>query len=240
MLNSLTSQERLIFSVAGTVNGARRSVPIALGVFAYGTVFGVLSQQAGLSLAESLLMSGLVFAGASQFVALQLWVMPLPVSTILLTTLAVNLRHLLMSAALSPWFLKLNPAAAYGSLFFLNDESWALTMAEFAKGKRNGAFLFGSGLIVFMAWLSATGLGRALSGTLQDPARWGLDFAFTAVFIALLISLWKGKTDLLPWVVAAVVSVAAAQWLPGQWYILLGGLVGSLVGSLVGAVSHAD
>jgi predicted branched-subunit amino acid permease len=54
---------------------------------------------------------------------------------------------------------------------------------------------------------------------------------FTAVFTALLVGLWKGKTDLLPWAVAAGVAVAAAQWLPGKWYILLGGLAGSLVGA---------
>ena len=111
------------FDRPGLIYGARRSLPLALGVFVYGTVFGVLAQQAGLSLLEALLMSGFVFAGASQFVAVGLWATPLPVAAIIFTTLIINLRHLLMSAALSPWFLRLPPAAAYGSLFFLNDES---------------------------------------------------------------------------------------------------------------------
>ena len=220
------------FTRRGVLEGLRTSIPVALGVFAYGLVFGVLARQAHLSSAEALLMSGLVFAGASQFIALGLWATPLPVGAIILTTLIVNLRHVLMGAALRPWFARLSPLATYGSAFFISDESWALTMGQFARGKRNGAFLLGSGVAIFVAWLSATLVGRTLGGIVSDPARWGLDFAFTAVFIALLVGLWKGKGDLLPWAVAAVVAAGAAHWLPGKWYILLGGIAGSLVGAL--------
>src|SRR2546423_7046968 len=146
-------EEAITFDLAGVLAGARRCLPVALSVFAYGTVFGVLSRQAGLSLPETLLMSGLVFAGSAQFVALGLWAAPLPLGTLVLTTLIINLRHLLMGAALRPWFARLSPAARYGSLFFLTDENWALTMAEYARGGRNGAFLLGRGLAPFHAWL---------------------------------------------------------------------------------------
>ncbi|GHO57587.1 hypothetical protein KSB_60620 [Ktedonobacter robiniae] len=54
----------------------------------------------------------------------------------------------------------------------------------------------------------------------------------TAVFVALLAGFWKGKGDLLPWGIAAVVAVASAHLLPGKWYILLGALAGSIVGGL--------
>jgi len=87
--------------LSGVRAGSRRSLPIALSVFTYGVSFGVLARQAGLSLVESCLMSSLVFAGASQFVALSLWHSPLLIATIIFTTLVVNLRHILMSAALS-------------------------------------------------------------------------------------------------------------------------------------------
>jgi 4-azaleucine resistance transporter AzlC len=226
------NREHVTFDLAGARAGARRSIPIALSIFVYGLVFGVLARQAGLSIIECLLMSGLVFAGASQFVALGLWISPLPVVTIILTTLIVNLRHLLMGAALRPWLSRLPATRAYGTLFFLNDESWALTMGEFARGGRNAAFLLGSGLAAFAAWSGATLVGRTAGSALQDPARWGLDFAFTAVFIALLVGLWKGKSDLLPWAVATIVAVITARWLPGKWYILLGGLAGSLAGAV--------
>jgi predicted branched-subunit amino acid permease len=109
-------------------------------------------------------------------------------------------------------------------------------MGEFDKGKRNAAFLLGSGLVLFIAWVGSTVVGRALGNLIHDPARWGLDFTFTAVFISLLVGLWKGKSDLLPWVVAAIVAVVTAHWLPGKWCILLGGLAGSVAG----VVRHAD
>ncbi|MGC7880000.1 AzlC family ABC transporter permease [Desulforudis sp. 1031] len=237
MLRPARSQDQSLkdpvtFSLSGALAGFRKSVPIALSVFAYGLVFGVLARQAGLSLAESVLMSGLVFAGASQFAVLGLWASPLPIGTIVLTTAIINLRHLLMGAVLYPWFSRLRPAAAYLTSFFIVDESWALTMGEHARGCRDAAFLLGSGIALFLAWVGATVAGGMVGDVLQDPSRWGLDFAFTAVFIALLVGFWKGKADLLPWVVAAVVAAVAAELLPGKWYILLGGLAGSLTGAM--------
>jgi len=229
------TQDEVTFTRAGVVAGFRRTIPVALSIFTYGLVFGVLSRQAGLSPLEAVLMSAIVFAGASQFVALGLWAVPLPWLAIIVTTLIVNLRHLLMGAAIGPWFRRLPPAQAYGSIFFLSDESWALTMAEFARGSRNGAFLLGSGIAAFIGWVSSTLVGQLLGSALSDRdlAQWGLDFAFTAVFIALLAGLWKGKSDLLPWAVAAVVALVAWAALPGtKWYIVLGGLAGSLAGAL--------
>jgi 4-azaleucine resistance transporter AzlC len=228
-------EEATTFTRSGAWRGARRTLPLVVSVFAVGVVFGALARQAGLSLLESLLMSGLVFAGASQFVALGLWAAPLPVATIVLTTLVVNLRHLLMGAALRPRLAQLSPLKAYGSVFFMSDESWALATGDFAAGRRDAAFLLGSGLALFCSWLGATLIGSVAGAWLGDPARWGLDFAFTAAFVALLAGMWKGKADVLPWALAAAVALAAAHWLPGKWYILLGGLAGSIAG----AVRHA-
>ena len=218
------------FTATGARLGARRSLPLAMSVFAYGAVFGVLARQAGLSTAEAVLMSGVVTAGAAQFVTLGLWTSPLPVALIVATTLMVNLRHLLMGASLRPWFARLSRPLAYGSLHFLSDESWALTMREFAAGRRDGAVLLGSGCVLTVAWVAATAVGHLAGTALGNPARWGLDFAFTAAFVALLVGTWRGKTDVAPWLVAAAVAVTAAAWLPGTWHILLGGLAGSLVG----------
>ncbi len=233
---SSPSVEHVTFDLQGVLAGARRILPLALGDAAYGLVFGVLAQQAKLSILEVFLMSGLVFAGSAQLIVLSLWSMPLPIGTILLTTLIVNLRNLLMGAAISPWFLRLSPFKAYTTIFFLADENWALTMGEFAKGKRNAAFLLGSGLVLFIVWVSSTVAGRVLGSVVHDPTRWGLDFIFTAVFLSLLVGLWKGRSDILPWIVAATVAVAAAHYLPGKWYILLG----ALAGSITGVVRHAE
>ncbi len=228
--------ERVTFTVGGGLVGARQSIPLALSVFAYGTVFGVLARQTGMSLVEAITMSGVVCAGSAQLIVLDLWAAPLPILTIVLTTLVVNLRHLLMGAALRPWFSQLSAPQAYISAFFMGDENWALTMREFAAGRNDRAFLLGSGLALFIAWLGATATGYVMGTMVQNPARLGLDFAFPAVLVALLAGMWRGKSDLCPWAVAAGVAALTAQWLPGKWYILLGGLAGSMVG----AASHAD
>ncbi len=234
--NDSITNARITFALSGVLLGAKRTIPIAISAFTIGIVFGVLARQARLSVVDALLMSGLVYAGASQFVALSLWTtIPFPVTTIIVTTFIVNMRHLLMGASLRPWFTKLSPWKVYLSVFFMVDESWAMTMSDFARGGRDAGFLFGSGLILYLAWVSSTIIGRTIGAWIQNPAQWGLDFAFTAVFTALLVGMWKGKSNLLPWIVAAVVAVAAAHWLPGKWYILLGGIVGSVAGAFTDA-----
>lgn len=222
----------ILCTPAGAMAGARRALPLGVSVFAVGAVFGVLARQVGLGLPGALLMSALVFAGSAQFVALGLWAAPLPVVAIVLTTLVVNLRHVLMGAALRPWLGRLPAALAYTLAFFMVDESWALTMGDLAAGGRDLAFLAGSGALLFVAWVGATLVGVTVGAALGDPAHWGLDFAFTAAFVALLVGMWRGTRDVAPWAVAAVVALAAAHWLPGKWYILLGGLAGSVAGAV--------
>lgn len=220
------------FTLSGALRGARVCAPIEASGFAIGLVFGVLARQAGLGAGEAALMSALVFAGAAQFVVMGLWTSPVPIATVVVATLIVNLRHLLMGAALAPHFKGLSRLKAYGSVYFMADENWAMAMGEFGKGRRDAAFLIGGGLFMCASWTISTLIGASLGNAISDPARWGLDFAFTAIFLALLCGMWRGRRDLLPWIVAAAVAVAAERWLPGQWYILLGGLAGSLVGAV--------
>ena len=234
--NEATTNETMTFTLSGVLLGMKRAIPVAISVSAVGLVFGVLAGQARLSVLNTTLMSGLVYAGASQFVALSLWTaIPFPMITIILTTFIVNMRHMLMGASLRPWFAKLSPWKVYLSVFFMVDESWALTIGDLAKGGRDAGFLLGSGFMLYLAWVSSTLIGRTVGALIQNPAQWGLDFAITAVFTALLVGMWKGKSNLLPWIVAAVVALAAAHWLPGKWYILLGGVAGSIVGAFTDA-----
>ncbi len=216
--------------------GARRCLPIAVSVAAYGVVWGVLARQAGLGLGEVVLMSALVFAGSAQFVALDMWTASaaaLPVGALVLATLVVNLRLVLMSATLRPLFAGMRWRRALPQMFFVTDENWALTMGGAEGRHRNAPFLIGSGLVIYLAWVGSTVTGRLLGTAFADPARWGLDFAFTATFLALLIGMWRGRSDLLPWLAAAAAATAASIWLPGKWYILVGGLVGSFVGAFL-------
>lgn len=226
--------EPVTFTRAGLLQGALKILPIALGDVPFAIVLGVLARQAGLSTVEVTLMSALVFAGASQLIAVGLWAAPVPALTIVLTTLIVNLRHLLMGAALRPWFARLNPLKTYTSAHFMTDENWALSIRYFKDGGRDAAFLLGSGLVMFVMWVSCTAFGHLLGAGIssQDLVTWGIDFIVVAVFTALTVSLWRGNVDLLPWLVAAGVSLGAYLLLPGtRWYILLGGLAGSIVGA---------
>jgi 4-azaleucine resistance transporter AzlC len=223
------------FTMAGAVRGFRRCLPLGLSVFAYGLVFGVLAVQAGLSAIQAGAMSLTTFAGASQLMVLEFWGPTLPVTGIVLTTFIVNLRHVLMGAALRDWLTGMPPWKAYGSLFFMTDESWALSMSELADGGRDAAFLLGSGLCIYLFWFLATCLGASsgffLGTAMADPARFGLDFAFTAVFISLLIFFWRGRRDLPVWLVAGGAAWIGFLVLPGKWYILCGGMGGGLYGA---------
>ncbi len=121
------------------------------------------------------------------------------------------------------------PLRRYASAFFLTDESWALALREGPGSALDGPFLLGSGLPLFASWVLATATGHLAGAGVRDPARWGLDFAFPALVVAILAGLWCGRATLVPWGVAALVSLAAFVWLPGPWYVLLGGLAGTLV-----------
>lgn len=220
------------FDRAGLARGLLKISPLALGVFFYGVLFGVLAGQAGLSLAQASGMSVLVFAGAAQLISLDLWIEPLPVAALVATVLAVNLRHVLMSASLHPWLSRISPLKAYGSLFFMVDESWALSLAEMQRGERSASFLIGAGLGVFITWNAGTVLGFTAGELLPPPESIGLDFAFTAMFIGLMALFWKGVSDLPPWLVAAAAALLSEALLPGKWYIVIGGLAGSLAGAM--------
>jgi predicted branched-subunit amino acid permease len=137
-----------------------------------------------------------------------------------------------MAAALRDLFQQTRRAAALAAVFLVNDESWALTMGEVARGGANVSFLVGSALVLYVAWFSSTVVGRMIGTAIGDPSRWGIDFAFTATFLALLMGMLRGKRDLLPWAVSAAVAIAASLYLPGKWYILLGGLAGATAGAL--------
>lgn len=222
------------FTRSGAIAGARQGLPLAASIFLVGMVFGVLARHAGLTVAEALLMSLIVFAGASQFVAVGLWAGPVPIAAIVLTTLIVNLRHVLLGAALRPWFRDLSRLRTYSSLFFMVDESWALTIGQVRAGAEDRAFLIGAGSLMYLAWVSSTAIGYLAGSAMGDLSRWGLDFAITAVFTALLVGMWRGRSDLWPWLVSAAVAVITWRLLPGTWYIVCGAVSGTATGALIG------
>lgn len=212
----------------------RTFVPLGISIAAYGLVWGVLAGQAGLSVLEVALMSGIVFAGASQFVALDMWEPgSLPILSIIVATAIVNLRFLLMTGTLRPLVAHLPRWQAILAVAGTSDEQWALTMARMRDGQGTVGFLLGATALSWISWTGSTLVGRIVGALIDDPAKYGLDFAFTATFLALLLGMWKGRTDIVPWLVGALAAIAASRLIEGNWYIVIGGLVGSFAGAVV-------
>ncbi len=203
------------------------NLPVAASVAAYGSVLGVLAAQKNISWFELLLMNITIFAGSAQFVMVEMWTPPLPIFEITLAVLVMNLRYLLIGASLNSLFQGSSLIRKLATIHLTADENWAITMAAYRQGKATPAFLFGGGLCLMAAWCGGTLLGHRLGAVLSDPEVYALDFAFIAVFLVLALGLWRGKQDGIPWIVAAALAIVAERWLPGKWYILIGGVGGA-------------
>ena len=216
--------------------GAREIVPLAIGVAIYGLAFGLLAAQAGFSSAGVGVMGGAVFAGGSQIVAAQRLVAGAGAATAAIAGLALNLRLLLVTASVRdvfagrPWW-----QIALGA-HLCTDENWALMLAQRARGRTLGYwYLVGGGLCLMAVWCASTVAGVAFARAIPNPATLGVDFAFTAAFIAIARSLWKGRSDVLPWLTAAGVVAVAVRLLglEPSWSLVIGGVAGAAVASVV-------
>jgi 4-azaleucine resistance transporter AzlC len=220
---------------AAFIAGALRCAPVALGVLAYGLVFGALAEQAGLSFGETAFMSAVVYSGSAQFVALGIWTLPPPVLALALATFLVNFRFFLMAATMGRVLKGWSRPAVLAVLPWVTDENWAITMAE-GERRHWGAFFLGTGAMLYVTWPTASLLGHALGAVVTDPKRWGFDFAFTAVFMTLAVSLARKHRAPLVWIASAVGAFLADRLLAGS---MLGNSAPVLVGGLAGALAAA-
>jgi 4-azaleucine resistance transporter AzlC len=219
------------FTAAGVWRGCVEIAPLAAFAVPFGIAFGVAATAKGVSADISLLMSLMICAGASQFAALDLWYAPLPLTMLALTTLAVNGRYILAGAALAPWLLRVPLLQRFASLIFLSDANFAQAMAARERGETDAGTLFGSGLVLWIAWVAGTAIGVLAGTLLGDLTRFGFDAVMVVYFAAVVTGQWKGRLDLFPWLAAAAVALAGAQLLPPGWHIVAGGLAGGIVGA---------
>jgi 4-azaleucine resistance transporter AzlC len=211
--------------------GVRDITPFAVGVFVYGLAFGLLAAQAGFTPLQIGVMGAIVFAGSSQIVATQQWMTGEGAVAAVAAGLALNLRLLLVTASIRDVFARRSFWQTALGAHFSTDENWALMLAARANGRKVGyAYLIGGGLCLIVVWCAATVLGLVFAAAIPEPKALGMDFAFTAAFIAIARSLWTGRRDLLPWFVslAVVVGVKLAG-APASWTLLLGGISGAAV-----------
>ncbi|MFD2263952.1 AzlC family ABC transporter permease [Lacibacterium aquatile] len=225
--------ETVEFTLKGGWRGAKTALQMVLAYIPWGGTIGVLAQANGLSFAEAMLMSALMFAGSAQVLALSIWVHPLPFLALTISTFSVNLRFALMGPVLAPWFDKISGWRLWGSLFVLADQNWALSVAELRKGGRDAGFMLGSGIILWTTWVVVTGLGYQLGAVLKPEAGHPAFFAALAVFCAMLVTMWRGLGDLLPWVTSGIVAIIVSKLLPGtSWHIVIGAISGCAIAIL--------
>jgi predicted branched-subunit amino acid permease len=174
----------------------------------------------------------MVFAGASQFAAIELWREPLPWLLILVTVGVVNARHLLYGAALYPWLQSLPAHKRYPIMGMMTDTSWAHTMSAIQNSERDAGVLVGSGLSLWLVWWVATWVGATFGASIGNPKTFGLDAVMIGFFAATLVTLWRGRGDIAPWIAAAAASGAGVFLLPTGWNILAGAIAGGVVGVL--------
>jgi 4-azaleucine resistance transporter AzlC len=219
-------------STADFRSGLADIAPILIAYIPISMLWGTLAASKGLSPLESLLMSALVYGGASQFVAVEMWRDPLPIILMVVTVFVVNLRHALMSASISRHLggipLRWHPVMMY----FLTDEAWAMAERQALTRPLTLAYYLGVAAPLWPIWFGFTFVGAWLGSKLGDTAAIGLDFAFAAMFISILAGFWKGPRTGGVIVVSAAVAIAAKTYLPGAWYIVLGGLAGALVAAI--------
>jgi len=224
---------------AGSVrDGFVGSLALVPSVFVYGTVFGGLAVQKGMTAAQVLGMTVLVFAGASQFVAVPMLAAGAPAVAIVVTTYVVNMRHYLMAATLAPAFRGYPRRWLALIAHLINDESFAVAVAR--SRPPDARVYLGSAAAISGAFVAGVAVGVALGGLVERPERYGLDFAFPAVFLALVAVQLRHRADWLVAIGAAALAVALALVLPGNWHIVVAGLVVSLLAASLLPVDDAD
>jgi 4-azaleucine resistance transporter AzlC len=222
---------RARFTARGLWRGAVEIAPLAAFVVPFGIAFGVAASAKSMPPEIALFMSTAVFAGASQFAALDLWHAPLPLATLALTVLAVNARHILLGAALASWMLQVPPVRRIAALLVMSDSNWAQATAARERGEVDAGILLGSGLTIWAMWIVGTAIGALAGSVLGDLSRFGFDAVMLSYFAAILASQWRGRADIVPWAVAAAVALLGAQVLPSGWHIIAGALTGGAVGA---------
>jgi 4-azaleucine resistance transporter AzlC len=216
------------------LSGLTASLPIALGYFPIAFSFGVAATRAGFSAIEAFALSLIIYAGASQFLALALLTSGAPVLVSAFTLIAMNLRHVLYGPALMKAAgREATTCHAWAWAFGLTDEVFGQALGAIARGQRfSESYMFGLGLGAYIAWLSGTAAGALAGGGALDgwPAvNAGLGFMLPALFLALLMSIMTRRQ--LPVIaVAAVATVAGTLALSATSGILMGMVAGALAG----------
>jgi branched chain amino acid efflux pump len=192
-------------------DGARRSVPIAIAVFSFGVSFGLLARSVGMGRIAPIVMSATTFAGSAQFAVASILDAGGTAAAAILAAVLLNVRYAPISISVSDLFGGATPKRLVQSQLIV-DESWALSFRGGGRFDRN--VLLGAGLLVYPSWVAGTALGVLGAGALGNPDRLGLDAAFPALFLALLVPQLRGRRALAAAVAAAAIALAFVPVVP--------------------------
>ncbi|AIG26657.1 AzlC family ABC transporter permease [Brevibacillus laterosporus] len=219
------------------IKGVKDCIPTLLGYLSIGIAAGVIQKAAGLSIAEIALISLILYAGSAQFIAAGMMATGSSLTAIIITILFVNLRHILLSAALAPYFRHLSPLRnmLVGSL--LTDETFGVAISETAKKNQiSEKWMHGLNITAYLNWFVANLAGAFLAQWISNPEKFGLGFALPAMFIGILILTMLGRSKIKLDIVVAIIAVVIAV---GSTFLLsssMGVIVATIIASTIGMV----
>lgn len=166
-------------------DGAKRIAPIALAALAFSVSFGVLARASGIGALEAIVMSMTVFAGSAQFAVVSILAVGGGIASAILAAVLLNARYAPISVSVGPIFVGGRPRRLLEAQLIV-DESWA--MSRRPDGRYDRRLLVGAGLVLYACWVGGTIAGAVAGEALGDPADLGLDAAFPALFLAILVT----------------------------------------------------
>jgi predicted branched-subunit amino acid permease len=241
-----TEPPSVSFTLGGVKRGYLRAQGLAIGILAYGLAFGLLAEQARLSAVQAMLMSGFVYSGSAQLAAVGVLSagaasLVALASALAATIFVINARYILFSATLRPWLAPLPGWQAYGTLFFIGDGSWLISMRAYEDGERDAGFLFGANISTFLPWVVGTWLGSIAVGFAPDPRKLGSDFFLVAFAASMMIGMINGGKQKGWGLVAVVAAAAGAGILAAQFTGFGGGIVAAgLAGGAVAFFTYRE
>lgn len=215
----------------GIRDGALSAIPVIIGFFPVAMAFGLLAKTIHLSLLDSFLFSFLVFAGASQFMALDLIKAGVATGSIILSTFLLNLRHLMMSASLSLRLRGSKRAVLFFIAFGITDETFAV--ASLKHGKLTTPFLLVLQGLSYSAWVGGTVVGYIVGAILPTALQNSLGIGLYAMFAAILTPEMRKSMNV---VILAVISaityivISYTSIIPEGWYLVATILIASVLG----------
>ena len=195
------------------------TLPVMAGYLFLGTGFGMLLQSKGYGLLWAVAMSGLIYAGSMQYLAIDLLCGGASLITAAITTLMVNARHLFYGISMIGAYQDTGVYKPY-LILALTDETYSLNCGGAPEDVRNPKlYYFLVSLFNQCYWVTGSALG-VLAGTLLPINTEGIDFALTALFVTVFVEQWKSTQDHIPALIGVICSlVAVIVFGPGSFLI---------------------